>query len=1025
MLSTSLAARRFLIGLTLLTALCGASALAEAPADESWTYLPVGDIGTAAWRAEHPTWDGRGVVVAILDTGVDELAPGLQTISTGGHKVLDARDFTPEGDWEVVEAEFADGIYTHPDGPILEGAGDLSVPPIDDDPLRPVYMGLISERQFINNGDVSDVNDDGDTTDTFAFLVYAAERDAVESALGIGAGLELLSGLNETAATSVARERSSRLVWLVAVDTDGDGRIDDEKLLRDYHVAWDVFALQSPNVPDSRSMMAWTVTVRDDEDWLGRFASPTVEFHHDTGAHGSHCAGISTGNDVSGQDGLDGVAPGAWLISCKLGDNRLSGGATRTESMKKAFEHAVEFGERYGLPVVVNMSFGINSVEEDDDAIGGWLDELLADNPGFYVCTSNGNEGPGLSTSGIPATSRSVIASGAYLSSSTAKDLYQADLPVNTLFAFSSRGGEAPKPDVVSPGSALSTVPGFEDGSARYNGTSMASPQTAGAVACLLSAALQEDLTVHWGMIKRALIGGAVRVPGLALFDQGGGLVNLDGSWRVLHALARSETAHRILDYEIETYCPLQSDGQAPAAYWRTPGGVPVDPERVTFRVRPVFHPDLTPDERDVFFRSFKFNSEASWLKVQSGKRYIRGDMAMTVDVTYDGKRIADPGVYSARVLATLDGGDLSGVAGREFSLWNTVVVGEAADPADGAMRVFDGKGLQASTTRRHFVAVPAGATAMRCRLEVSKDLGARDGAGCYLEICNPEGAVKGDWAGYARPETHPVSDMVITGDDLYPGLWEMNIVAAIGNLVDTDYRLTVSFDAYTTQPAEITELSRSGTGKSADGSLTVTRAFPGVFKGDVRAVIDGFGRKREIEIEDSDEWSHSFTLDATTPRASFHLEMDEATANLFTDCAVNILDADGHAVRGTGFDGMVCDVNVSKPASATTAKFTLKVVGGFALGVDAESWGFDIVETYRLATPVSGEVTRAGDGPMHLYCGVPTDLDVAFTGEWPAPPEDLTATGLLTFRDRNLDDRRPGDDGGAVVLEVPIRLAD
>ena len=90
----------------------------------------------------------------------------------------------------------------------------------------------------------------------------------------------------------MARERESRLTWIVVVDTDGDGRVDDEALLRDYHVAWDVFALQSPHAPDSRSMMAWTVTVRDEEDWLGRFDSPTVEFHHDTGAHG-HAMGFN------------------------------------------------------------------------------------------------------------------------------------------------------------------------------------------------------------------------------------------------------------------------------------------------------------------------------------------------------------------------------------------------------------------------------------------------------------------------------------------------------------------------------------------------------------------------------------------------------------------------------------------------------------------------------------------------------------------------------------------------------------
>ncbi|MBU0740951.1 S8 family serine peptidase, partial [bacterium] len=682
---------RILFALSLAAPACCPAALADPPAGDLWPYLPAGDIGAVSWRAAHPAWDGRGVVVAILDTGVDEFAPGLQTTATGAHKILDVRDFTPEGEWEVVEAEFEQGVFSHPDGHRLEGADGLPVAPVAGDDLYPVYMGLISEKQFINNQDVPDVNDDGDAADVFGFLVYTAEQGDAVTALGAGRGLDLLAGLNETAAGAVARERAARRVWLVVVDTDGDGHLEDERPLRDYHVDWDVFGLSSPQDEESRSMMAWSVNVRDAEDWLGRFVAPTVEFHHDSGAHGSHCAGIAAGHEVGGQPGLHGVASGAWLISCKLGDNRLSGGATRTESMKKAFEHALGFGERYGLPVVVNMSFGINSVEEDEDAIGGWLDELLAEHPGFYVCTSNGNEGPGLSTSGIPATSRSVIASGAYLSRETARELYQAELPVNTLFAFSSRGGEAPKPDVVAPGSALSTVPGFEDGSARYNGTSMASPQTAGAVACLLSAALQEDLTVHWGMVKRALIAGAVRVPGLDLFDQGGGLVDIPGSWRVLREQARSASAHRVLDYAIETACPFQADGLAPAAYWRTPGGFPAAPQRVTFRVRPVFHPDLTPDERDVFFRSFSFKSEAPWLKVLPSQRYIRGDMAMEIDVTYDAARLAAPGVYSARVIAALDGGDLSGLPAREFSLWNTVVVGEAADPAAGARLVFSG----------------------------------------------------------------------------------------------------------------------------------------------------------------------------------------------------------------------------------------------------------------------------------------------------------------------------------------------
>ncbi|MBU0743656.1 hypothetical protein KKA85_00080, partial [bacterium] len=348
-----------------------------------------------------------------------------------------------------------------------------------------------------------------------------------------------------------------------------------------------------------------------------------------------------------------------------------------------------------------------------------------------------------------------------------------------------------------------------------------------------------------------------------------------------------------------------------------------------------------------------------------------------------------------------------------------------AADPATGAKLVFSGGDLQASTTRRHFVAAPAGATAMRCRLEVSGDVGARDGAGCYLEICDPEGAVQGDWAGYARPETSPVADTVITAPGLRPGIWEMNVVAAIGNLVDTNYRLTVSFDAYDVRPAEVTALARRGAGEPAVSTLTVTRAFPGVFKGEAVAEIAGFGREREIAVEQSDEWSHAFKLDAVTPRARFHLALDEATANLFTDCAVNVLDADGHAARATGFDGLVCDLDMSLPAGTAAASYTLKVIGGFALGADAESWGFDLSEEYLLAAPVAGEVSRAGGGDLHLHCGVPTELEVSFGGTWPAPPDSLLPIGAVEFRDLNLDDRRPGDRAGRLVLAVPIRLAE
>ncbi len=1023
--------RAVLAVLAALAAPAAPAAPAAAPLGD-WAYLPAADIGAAAFKRAHPTWDGRGVVIAILDTGVDAFAPGLERTTTGQTKLLEALDLTPQGDWETVEAEIdsteapatpAAPLYRHPDGHRLRGAERLAVPPR----LRPVYITRICEAAFINSNGLHDLNDDGDTDDTFGVLVYQAERAEVEAALGGGRGYELLAGLSEQARRTVARERESARVWLVAVDRDGDGRLDDERPLRDYRVDHDLFRLTAPDAPEARTLMAWSVNVVEQPDRLGRPRAPKLSLHFDDGAHGSHCAGIAAGHRVGGQEGLDGVAPGAWLISLKLGDNTLSGGATRTESMKQAAERAAAFAEDYGVPVVVNMSYGVASVQEGDDAMGRFLDELLAKNPRLFFCTSAGNEGPGVSTVGLPATASSVIASGAYLSPAVGADLYNARLSGPTLFAFSSRGGDAPKPDVVAPGAALSTVPGWNDGTARFNGTSMASPTTAGGVACLLSAAQQEGLQVHWGMVKRALIAGGRELPGLLRCEQGGGLVDLERSWELLRQLARSRSARQVLDWRVETAAPHQDDGLAGAAYWRTPGGVPLAPEVVTFRVTPVFHPDLTPDERDGFFRSFTLRAEADWLAPLARQRYVRGKAPMEIDVQYRGAALARPGVHSARVIAALDGGDLSGAAAQEFALWNTIVVADPFGPEVGHSRVYEGRALAPSTVRRHLVAAPAGATAMRVRLEVSDRIGAGAGARVTSEIVDPDGFVRGGFPGYASVKGSPVIDQVVLPPDLKPGIWEICAISPIGAMDPSPYRLAVSFDGYEASPAVITTLPRGAPGKPAETELTVTRAFDGVFKGAIEARLAGFRRERPITIEEEDVWTHSFTLDRATPSVEFRLRMDKATANLLTDCAVNVVDDTGKRVRSGAFDGVEAEMAFALPAGLDKAGYKLEVVAGFALRQDMETWGFTLDERYLLAAPVAGAVERAagkgGPAATHLHAGVPVRLKVSFADVWPVAPDGLAPFGHVRFRDQNTSDKAPGDREGRVVLEVPIRL--
>ena len=71
-----------------------------------------------------------------------------------------------------------------------------------------------------------------------------------------------------------------------------------------------------------------------------------VVIHYDDGAHGTHVAGIAAGWQINNQPGFNGVAPGAKVISLKIGQNAI-GGISVTGSMQKAFEYAAKYSREH------------------------------------------------------------------------------------------------------------------------------------------------------------------------------------------------------------------------------------------------------------------------------------------------------------------------------------------------------------------------------------------------------------------------------------------------------------------------------------------------------------------------------------------------------------------------------------------------------------------------------------------------------------------------------------------------------
>ncbi|MEH0827284.1 MULTISPECIES: S8 family peptidase [unclassified Micromonospora] len=227
--------------------------------------------------------------------------------------------------------------------------------------------------------------------------------------------------------------------------------------------------------------------------------------------HGTHVASTIAGSGAA-SDGLrKGVAPGARLLVGKVLDDSGSG-------YESGIVAGMEWAARSGAKVI-NMSLG-GSPTDGTDPMSQALNDLTAETGALFVVAA-GNEGAA-NTVGSPGA-----ASGALTVGAVDRDDNLAD--------FSSRGPRigdgGVKPEITAPGvgivaaraagTSMGTAVG--DGYTRANGTSMATPHVAGAAAILA----QEHPEWSAGQLKDALVSTTKPTPGLTVFEQGTGRVDV------------------------------------------------------------------------------------------------------------------------------------------------------------------------------------------------------------------------------------------------------------------------------------------------------------------------------------------------------------------------------------------------------------------------------------------------------------------------------------------------------------------
>ncbi|MET0422870.1 MAG: S8 family serine peptidase, partial [Actinoplanes sp.] len=777
-------------------------------------YMPTDETGSVDFKKKNPKYDGRGVTIGIMDSGVDLAHPALQTTTTGERKIVDwvtATDplLESDGTWRAMLTQVTGPTFTFAGGSWKAPAGTWRI-------------NRFAENITAASEPAGDVNRDGDTTDTWGVLYDPVSHD-------------------------------------IRVDVNQNLDFTDDAVMRPYKEKYDVgyFGTDNPATAVAERM-PFVVEYREDVDLTpaglpGQLAD-FVNIGIPEGLHASHVAGIAAGNDLFGNAAVDGQAPGAKIVSaraCSWGGG-CTAAALTTGMIDLVVNRHVD---------VVNMSIGgLPALNDGNNARAELYDDLINDY-GVQIFISAGNSGPGTNTIGDPSVATDVVSVAASISKETWLANYgSVTRRANQLFPFSSRGPREDggfKPNIAAPGSAISATPTWEPvaglttvgytlpiGYSMQNGTSMASPQAAGGAALLLSAAKANDLGVTPASLRRALFTTADPIADEQVHAQGYGQLNVPDAWKLLakNSPVRDYTSSAPVCTPLSDL--LATPGKGLGIYNRCAsgdGGLKAGQSK-TFTVK------ITRTSGP----SKAITHELSWLgdkKSFNSARFVVLPLNKTVSIPVTVK--AAEGVASAILKV-----DDPATPVVDFEVLNTVVAGlDTKKPAYSA--TFAGE-VDRNSTTSFFVTVPEGATALQVDLS-----GIATGSQTRWIAINPWGVPVDSTASTACYTNYSDAAVCKPQERAYenpiPGVWELEVESRrTSPSLNNPFKLIAKVQGVTISP-EVTELPTVKAGVPTAVTWTVKNNF-GPLK--VNAQGGPLGSSNELRPTIADGESQEFTIE-------------------------------------------------------------------------------------------------------------------------------------------------------------------